>query len=340
MRREIILITVMFLVSGCATITGPSVSQEEVLKAQEELAVKALGFRLKQLEKVNNIGYRIISRIPQEEVKAADKPQPYLGIYVSEISKYLKKLYGLQADKGLVVISVISGSPAEKAGVLAGDVLLAADKKKFSQVNEFNKYSRQLSVGKTIDLQIRRKGLAQNINLSVGSVPVTVLILTVDAQEVNAVASSSGIYVTYGLINFVKSDDELAAVLCHELAHFVRGHLRKAQMSSLLSLLIGIPLGIIADEAAPGSGDLAMHTANIFNAHYSRDLEKEADYFGMKFMHFAGYNPCVAASFQERFAIEIPQSMIRNYLSTHPSSPERMLRIQKGVEEVAGVTCP
>jgi len=165
-------------------------------------------------------------------------------------------------------------------------------------------------------------------------------IIAVDAQEVNAAASRDAIYVTYGLINFAKSDDEIAAVLGHELAHFVRGHVSKAQIGSLLSLLIGIPLGLIAEEAAPGTGDLVMRTTGLFNATYSRDLEREADYFGVKFVYFSGYDPCVCMSFHERFAIEIPQSMIKNYLSTHPSSPERMLRVKKAIEELATINCP
>jgi len=335
-----LLILMLFALSGCATITGPSVSQEEILRAQEELMVKSLGFRLKQLEKVNNIGYQLISHIPQDEIKVSEGPRPYLGMYVSKIDKYFKQLYRLRADKGLVVIAVIEDSPAERAGIMPGDFLISVDNEKISSVREFNQYSRKLNIGDLIKLRVQRGGVLKDVFLTVGSIPINVPIVMVDVQEVNAAASSNAIYVTYGLMNFVKSDDEIAAVLAHELAHFVRGHVSKAQMSSLLSLLIGIPLGLIAEEAAPGTGDLVMRTADVFKASYSRDLEREADYFGVKFVYFAGFNPCVCASFQERFAIEIPRSMIRNYLSTHPSSPERMLRIKKAVQELAHVSCP
>lgn len=340
MRYLITLALTLFLLSGCATITGPSVSQEEILRAQEELMVESLGFRLKQLEKVNNIGYQLIAHIPQEEIKVTREPQPYLGIYVSKINKYLRQLYNLKANKGLVVIVVIDRSPAEAAGVIPGDVLLSIGNRGISSVGDFNQRSHKLKIGEKVRLSIERDGIPRDIFLTVGSVPINVPIITVDAQEVNAAAGSNAIYVTYGLINFVKSDDEIAAVLGHELAHFVRGHVSKAQISSLLSLLFSIPLGMIAEEAAPGTGDLVMQTANIFKASYSRDLEREADYFGAKFVYFADFNPCVCASFQKRFAIEIPRSMIRNYLSTHPSSPERMLRVKKAIEELANINCP
>jgi len=282
----------------------------------------------------------LITNIAQEEIKSISEPQPYLGIYVSKIDKYLTKLYDLKVDKGLVIIAVIEGSPAEKEGLQPGDVLVSVDNKSFFSVRDFERYRDKLSIGNSIKLKIQRGSLSKDVFLTVASIPINVPIIMVDVQEVNAAASSNAIYVTYGLMNFVKSNDEIAAVLGHELTHLVRGHVSKAQISSLLSLLIAIPLGIIADEAAPGSGDLVLRTADIFKASYSRDLEREADYFGLKFIYQAGFDPCVSASFQERFAIEIPQSMIRNYLSTHPSSPERMLRMKKAIEELAGVTCP
>lgn len=335
-----LLILLQFLISGCATIIGPSVSREEIRGAEEELRVKSLGFRLQQLAKVNNIGYQLIANIPQEEITSRKEPQAYLGIYVSEINKYLKQLYNLDTDKGLVVVAVIDDSPAKQAGLLPGDVLVSIDNKKFFSARKFNLYCRKLDIGNTAELQIKRDGAIKHLPLAISSIQINVPIIMVDAQEVNAAARSNAIYITYGLMNFVRSDDELAAVLGHELAHIARGHLPKAQISSLLSLLVAIPLGMIAEEAAPGTGDLVLRTTDIFRAQYSRDLEREADYFSAKFVYYAGFNPCVCASFQERFAIEIPQSMIKNYLSTHPSSPERMLRIKKSVKEFTQIGCP
>ena len=296
--------------------------------------VKSLRFRLEQLERVNIIGYQLIAHIPKEEIKVRGEPQSYLGVYVSQIDKYFKQLYNLKADKGLVVTVVIDRSPAKEAGIVPGDILVSIDNKRVTSSYNFNQYSHKLKIGDSIKLQIERGGIPKDILLTVGSIPINVPIVMVDAQEVNAAAGNNAIYVTYGLMNFVKSDDEITAVLAHELAHFVRGHVSKAQISSLLSLLISIPLGMAADKAAPGTGRLVRHTADIFKANYSRDLEREADYFGVRFVYYAGIDPNACVAVQERFAIEIPQSMIRNYLSTHPSSPERMLRIKKTIEEL------
>ncbi|MFH1577783.1 MAG: M48 family metallopeptidase, partial [Candidatus Omnitrophota bacterium] len=334
MKYLALLTLSLFFLSGCATITGPSVSQEEIRVAEEGLMVKSLEFRIKQLKRVSNIGYKLVSNIPQEEIKAVKEPQPYLGIYAVEINKYLRQLYHLQTERGLVVAVVIDGSPAQRAGVMPGDVLESINGTRLFSARDFNYQSKKLKIGSSAKLQIKRNDLPQGIFLSVGSIPINVPIVMVDIQEVNAAAGTNAIYITYGLMNFARTDDEISAVLGHELAHFVRGHVSKAQMGSILSVL----LGIFAEEASPGSGDVVMQTADLFRANYSRDLEREADYFGVKFVYLAGFNPCVCASFQERFAIEIPQSMIRSYLSTHPSSPERMLRIKKAVQEFAQFT--
>lgn len=338
MNKMILPILILVLLNGCATITGPGVSREEIIKAQEELQVKALGYQLKQLSRVNDIGYRLISSLPIEDLK--QKPDTYLGIYVFDINKYFKQLYNLMQDEGVVVGVVIKNSPAEKAGVSAGDVLISINNIKLKDVSQFQQISRRLSIAETARFQISRSGRQEAVSVKIGSAALNIPIVIVDIQEVNAAATPEGIFVTYGLMHFVKSEDEIAAVLGHELAHIVRGHLSKAQGSSLLGLLIGIPLGIIAENVAPGTGEMVMRTADAFRASYSRDLEREADYFGTKYVFWAGFDVDVCANFEERFAVEIPQSMIRNYLSTHPSSPERMLRIRKTIAELKSQSRP
>lgn len=334
MKKIIFIILVLGLLNGCATITGPYVSEEEIFQAQEELEVKALGYKLRQLERVNNIGFRLIANLPLEDLRTNKVSSPYFGIYVFNIDKYFKSLFNLSQNRGCVVGVVARDSPAEKAGVRVGDLLISIDDTKIEDTADFYKLSRRFNVGQIIKLKVLRQNKTEIVPVTVGSITLNIRITMVDWEEVNAAATSDRIFVTYGLIQFTKSDDEIAAVLGHELAHIVRGHIAKAQGASLLSLLLTLPLGIIAESRAPGSGDLVMHVADIFKASYSRDLEREADYFGTKFVYLAGFDVDVCANFMERFAIEIPHSLVRNYLSTHPSSPERMLRIKKTINEL------
>jgi predicted Zn-dependent protease len=159
-----------------------------------------------------------------------------------------------------------------------------------------------------------------------------------DRQEINAGAAPNLILVTYGLMNFTKSDDEIAMVLGHELAHITKGHISKITGIQILTGLAAIGLGILSDQLSPGSGVDVIRAASgiseIFGRSYSRDLEREADYFGLRYVKLAGYDYKVASEVWERFANEVPKSMVQSFLNTHPSSPERMVRIQKIIREL------
>ncbi len=338
-----LVVTLALILGGCATVSGPEVKKKDVEAATEKLKVRALEYRIKQLQRVSDIGYRIASCLPKEDIKA--EPAPYLGIACQKIDKYSKHLYGLSVDKGVVVVAVIKDSPAGESGIKPGDVICAIDGKKVKSVKSLPRMMRKMKIGESKEFDVMRPGLEEadppstvRVPITVGSMPKRLSFTMVDAQEVNAMASKDTIAVTYGLVSFAKNDDEIAAVLGHEIAHVIRGHVPKLQGGQILGLIAALALGVAAESDSPGSGESvargAGEIAKIFNASYSRDLEREADYFGTKFVYYAGYDVDTCAGLQERFAIEIPQSMIQNYLSTHPCSPERMLRIKETIKEL------
>ena len=244
----------------------------------------------------------------------------------------------MTTNKGVVIVVVKEQSPAYALGLQPGDVLVSINKVKINNINRFRAVASNFKIGDPIQIEILRGNETLTLETKIGQVPVNLPITMVDLQEVNAATDGKSIVVTYGLINFAKSDDEIAAVLGHELAHAVRGHVAKAQGGQILTLLAALALGIAAESNAPGSGEGIMRGAgqigDFFNASYSRDLEREADYFGAKFVYYSGYDVDTCATVEERFAIEIPASMIHNFLSTHPSSPERVARIRKAIEEL------
>ena len=172
----------------------------------------------------------------------------------------------------------------------------------------------------------------------IGAVPRKIAFDMIDEQEVNAGAGPNLILVTYGLMRFAESDDEIAVILGHELAHITKGHISKAMGVEMFADLAILGVGILSEYLSPGSGTDVIRAASgvgqIFSRSYSRDLEREADYFGLKYTKLAGYDYEVASGVWERFAIEVPRSMIQNYLNSHPTSPERMVRIEKIIKEL------
>lgn len=337
-RLTSIFIVIPFIANilGCATVTGPSVSREEIEKTREELKVKALAYQIKQLQRLHNIGNRLMLAVPKEETK---KPiQPFLGIVCLKIDKYLEQIYNLNVKKGVVIVVVREKSPAYNIGLQPGDVLVAMNKIKINNVNDITRAASKFKIDDPVQIEVIRDNQTMTFETNIGQIPINLPIMMVDSQEVNAATDGKSIFITYGLINFAKSDDEIAAVLGHELAHAVRGHVAKAQGGQILAFLAALALGIAVERSSPGSGEAAMRgtgqIGDIFNASYSRDLEREADYFGTKFVYYAGYDVDTCVTVEERFAIEIPATMIQHYLSTHPTSPERVTRIRKIIEEL------
>ncbi len=149
-------------------------------------------------------------------------------------------------------------------------------------------------------------------------------------REPNAGASYGKIVVTTGMIDFVDSEDELAVVLGHEIAHMTQGHITKGILSGI-ALMIGSTL---AERAAPGVGGLAQIGGSVFTQKFSRDMEREADYFGMLYAHRAGFDVQDGVDIWERLAIEHPRSRTSGIFSSHPSSVERMERAREIADEL------
>jgi len=319
------------LLSGCA-VTGPYVSEEEIRQVSEDLKVKSLKFQIDYLSKVNNIGYKLIFSLPEEERRGNFV---FSGLLLSGLDRYLARLYQLPAEKGVVVIGLVENSPAKKSGIYAGDLLKRIDGLPIYELSDVAYILNHKAPGQRLELSVIRSAIAMNFDFRLISKPLDVAFRMVDEQEVNAGASPDLVAVTYGLMRFVKSDDEIAVVLGHELAHIAKGHHLKESGIGLLSMLAGIAAGIGANKVSPGSGDIVMRSvSSAFNARFSQDFEREADYFGLKYVQLAGFNIEAGVDVWERFAIEVPQSMTRNFFSTHPSSPERMLRLKKIIQEL------
>jgi predicted Zn-dependent protease len=160
-----------------------------------------------------------------------------------------------------------------------------------------------------------------------------------DAAGINALSWPDGrVEINRGILPFVRSDAELAAVLTHEMAHVFHRHHRLQIAESWTTLLAGAALGVVLGQqgndpltsAAGASG--AILTVNVTAlAARRRAREFEADATSLDLLRRAGYPPQAAVGFWERYARARTATGQRNgrWWQAHPPDTERVRRLQQ-----------
>lgn len=163
-----------------------------------------------------------------------------------------------------------------------------------------------------------------------------------ESKEINAYCMAGGKIMVYtGLLDQIKpTDDELAAVMGHEISHALREHVReqmsraKAQQLGLLGLaaIVGVTTKN-ADNAGAAlavGGGLAAVALTLPN---SRTAEHEADEIGLELAARAGYNPAAAVTLWQKMSA-IGGQKPPELLSTHPSDAARIADIKSQLPKV------
>jgi predicted Zn-dependent protease len=160
-------------------------------------------------------------------------------------------------------------------------------------------------------------------------------------KTVNAFALPGGkVAVFTGILKFTKTEDGLATVMGHEVAHALQRHGAERYSRGILETIAQV--GALAAGAAAGRPDAAMAAMSAYGVGVSlpfgRSQESEADLIGLRLMAQAGYDPREAVPFWERMsgcprqligkACFRSQQTIPEFLSTHPSDVSRINQIE------------
>ena len=158
-------------------------------------------------------------------------------------------------------------------------------------------------------------------------------VMLVKTPTINALCMPGGkIAVFTGILDALKlTDDELAVVLGHEMAHALREHARareaKVTLTNVGTLAVGLVIG-------GNVGELARQGGGLLNLKFNRDDERDADLIGMEIAARAGYDPAAGITLWQKMA-QVARGAPPTWLSTHPSNEDRVRRMKAAMKDVA-----
>lgn len=261
---------------------------------------------------------RIAYRIALGGARFCPDPYPVSGLLFHHLDEYetdgrqvMIERHGL--DRGLGILSVIEDSEAAKAGLKAGDVIVAVNGTPIRHDGAFAparatarravleaaelQVEEALRIG-AADLTILRDGASLSVPL--GSLPgCPARIRLARSAQTNAFASGRYVALTTAVLDFTQSDDEVAVIIGHELAHNVLGHPDRLDEQ-------GVPHGLLRSFGA--------------NAAKVRATEEEADRLGISLVWAAGFDTSAAIPFWQRYYARFDGPQI---FRTHPTLKAR-----------------
>ena len=152
-----------------------------------------------------------------------------------------------------------------------------------------------------------------------------------DDKTLNAFCTPGGyIYVYTGLIKYLDSEDQLAGVMGHEIAHAdCRHSMRQLYKQYGVQLLLSVGMGATGTNPNSGAGQIAQITSSLVGLKFSREDETEADACSVKYLCPTEYNAAGAAGFFRKVG---NGNSPPEFMSTHPNPDNRVQNIENNAK--------
>ncbi len=261
-----------------------------------------------------------------------------IGVRAGTVADYAEELAeavsaSLSLTDTLTILGVARGSPAHEAGLASGDRIMRAAGRPVPRGRGAAGALMEAvtnSTSETLRLEVTRGGRS----LTVDATPVRIcdygLVVTAGG-DINAYADGDRVIVPWAMMRFA-TDDDLTAIVGHEVAHNAMGHIEARKKNMLLGGLLGAALDIAAGADVNSNQSATASFMGMAAEAYSQDFEREADYVGAYIAARAGHSLEGTPLFWRRFASVNPSAI--SYAGSHPTTAERFVRLQRIIEEI------
>lgn len=329
MRARSLALAAAAILAGCAMPVTQRVAVSEAsvraeAERQREIAARTWVEEQKRLSRVHGL---LATRAA--DLCGADVG-PFHGAFTmrrprGEMGDAFGRLYGV--SEVLTVLFVLEGSPSDRAGLKAGDLVVRVNGVSSTDEEALRDLTEKLAPQAPIELELRRDGAPLALRVLPEKACRYPALVTED-PAINAFADGRRVLVGRGMMSFARDDNELALVLAHEMAHNVMKHMEARQRNMGLGLLADIAAAILS------RGQVATGFAQMGAMAYSQEFEAEADYVGLYILAAAGLPIEGAPGFWRRMAAAHPASIRTNHAASHPSTAYRMVALEETVKEI------
>ncbi len=355
--KKFYLFMALLMLASCGTQTRLPLLDPEAVKAEADKQKRQSQAKVevrweKDISDWIKDSHRLAavsSKILTEGAKFCEERKhigPYLGMRVWSKYYFVKEWrpaavsrFGLGKEVQLYLVD--PGSPADSAGLKIGDVILALNGKPLPSgkkaIKEFEETIRELAkIGVPLEIAIRRGEEQQKISVTPSMGCKSKLLLAHDGP-INAYADGENIVIFKGMMDFFETDEEMALIVSHELAHNSMQHSTAKQINGWALWTVGAVVGITIDvllgaTSTTFADSLSKLGQAVGTGVGSVEFEREADYVGLYFMALGGYEIANAPNFWRRMADEDPKIITMS--SSHPTSPERYVAMTNAIQEI------
>jgi hypothetical protein len=334
---SIVLATSVLACAGTTTQMG-NVSQEQIRAEEARQKAFVISTGIEQERRLLDVGFPLLR---DARLVCADATGPKLGITFASARAYSREWQDAARAVGIsdtvTVIAMAAESPTARAGMRTLDRILGISDKPVRTGEDGLK-----DVSKLLDRALEGEGEPVRVHVFRGGAHLEISILpeptcaydlfVIRDEEINAFADGKSVYVTTAMMRFA-SDDDLATVLSHEIAHNAMGHIQAKKRNTLLAGLLGAAIDIAAaTQGVNTHGDFTNQFAALGAMTFSQDFEREADYVGMYVLALNNRPLDNASNFWRRMAIESPGSI--TFARSHPTTAERYIRLEQAAAEI------